>query len=120
MNCLLSLRSGQAGVPAGPREPGNLPESLRPDRALLQPRGRGPVSGPARRPAAAAVPLPAVRGPDGGLPAIMLNRAPPHRAPASSSPHAHFSQSLPLQPRSGAATRPPAVPPFFLLLPPAR
>ncbi len=78
----LLLRSGQVGVPAGPREPGNLPESLRPDRALLQHWGRGPVSGSCRRSAAAAVSLPAVRGSDGRLPAIM---SPSFRAPPSSS-----------------------------------
>lgn len=81
----LLLRSGQAGVPAGPREPGNLSESFRPDRALLQHWRRGLVSGSGCRPAAAAVPLPAVWGPDGRLPAIMLN-PPSLRAPPSSSP----------------------------------
>lgn len=71
------LRSGQVGVPAGPWEPGNLPESLWPDWALFQLRRRGPVSGPRRRSAAAAVPLPAVWGPDGWLSAIMPATLPP-------------------------------------------
>lgn len=88
------LRSGQVGVPAGSRKPGNLPESLWPDRALLQHWRRGPVSGSRRRSAAAAVPLPAVRGPDGRLPAIMLN---PSLPPCSTFilTSAHFSHSLP-------------------------
>lgn len=89
-------RSGQTGVPAEPWEPGNLPESLWPDWALLQHWRWGSIFGSSRRPAAAAVPLPAVRGPDGGLPAIML--IPPFSqsstfiltfAPVSLYPHSH-------------------------------
>ncbi len=106
------LRSGQVGVPAGPREPGNLPEGLRPDRALLQHWRRGPVSGSRRRFAAAAVPLPAVRSSDGGLPAIMLN-PPSRRAPPSSSPLLISLTLCPL-PRSRATTAlgSPPPPPF--------
>lgn len=77
-------RPGQAGVPPGSREPGNLSKGIWPDRALLQPRGRGPIPGPGGWLGAAAVPLPAVRGPDGGLSAIM-STLPFMRPP--SSPH---------------------------------
>lgn len=105
-NTSLFLRSRQVGVPAGPREPGNLPEGLRPDRALLQHWRRGPVSGSRRRSAAAAVPLPAVRGPDGRLPAIMLN---PPSPVLHLHPHLGSFFSLP---RSRVTTTLGSPPPF--------
>lgn len=88
----LHHRSGQVGVPAGPREPGNLSESLRPNRALLQHWRRRSVSCSCCWSAAAAVPVSAVWGPDGRLPAIM----PPQFLCSTAIPTcAHLSHSLP-------------------------
>lgn len=85
----LFLRSGQAWVPARPPEPGNIPESLWSDRALLQHWGWRSISGPCRRSAAAAVSLPAVWDPNGRIPAIMPPKLQDHLTTG------HLSYSLP-------------------------
>ena len=63
-------RPGQNRVPAEPREPGDLPEGLRPNRTLLWSGGGGRQPGPPGGPHPGPVPVPAAGGTHGGVPAL--------------------------------------------------
>lgn len=67
-------RPGQDRVPAEPREPGDLPEGLRPDRTLLRRGGGGRQPGSTGGPESRPVCLPATGRTHGGFPAL----TPPH------------------------------------------
>lgn len=68
--CMCPFRSGQDWVSAEPREPGNLPEGLWPDRTLLWRGGGGCQPGSAGGPKSRPVPLPAAGRTHGGFSAL--------------------------------------------------
>lgn len=97
--CCVSLsRPRQDRVPAEPRQPRDLPEGLRPDRALLRGGRRGQQPRPPGGPGQPAVPLPPAGGPHGGLPALNpapFTPAPDPLHPSAKTHHVALSKNLP-------------------------